>query len=65
MVKVRINGKEFDVRHGMTLSSALNKLEILPETVLAIREGEIITEDEILRDGDVIKLVSVISGGSA
>lgn len=48
----------------MTLRDALLKAGILPETVLAVRRGELITEDEILREGEEIKLVAVISGGS-
>ena len=63
MVKLILRDKEFDVKPGMTLLAALQKAQILPETVLATREGELILEDEILRDGDVIKLVAVISGG--
>lgn len=63
MVKLILRDKEFDVKAGMTLLSALEKSEILPETVLATRDGELILEDEILRDGDVIRLVAVISGG--
>ena len=35
----------------------------LPEAVIATRNGEMITEDEILKNGDVVKLVAVISGG--
>ena len=47
----------------MTLLSALKKSEIVPESVIATRDGEMILEDEILKDGEVIKLVAVISGG--
>ena len=63
MVKLVLRDKEFEVKAGMTLLSALEKAEILPETVLATRDGELILEDEILIDGEVIKLVAVISGG--
>jgi sulfur carrier protein len=63
MVKIILRQKEYEVRPGMTLLSALNKIEILPESVLATRDGELIEEDEILKDGQVIKLVAVISGG--
>ncbi len=55
--------QEFQVRHGSTLRHALLKLDIQPDTVLATRDGELITDDTILREGDRIKLVSVISGG--
>ena len=47
----------------MTLLSALQKSEILPESVIATRDGEMILEDEILKDGEVVKLIAVISGG--
>ena len=48
----------------MTLLSALKKSAIVPESVIATRDGEMILEDEILKDGEVIKLIAVISGGS-
>jgi len=62
-VKLILRDKEFEVRPGMTLLSTLEKINVLPDAVLATREGEMILEDEILKDGEVIKLVSVISGG--
>lgn len=63
MVKIALRKTEYEVRPGMTLLAALKKIDILPESVLATREGELIEEDEILKDGQVIKLVAVISGG--
>lgn len=65
MVKLILRDKEFDVKPGMTLLSALEKADILPESIIATRKGEMILEDEILRDGDVIKLIAVISGGAS
>jgi len=47
----------------MTLHSALEKCNINPHLVLAVRQGKVITEDVILNDGDEIRLVAVISGG--
>ena len=63
MVKLVLRDKEYDVKPGMTLLSALEKSNILPESVIATRDGEMILEDEILKDGDVVRLVAVISGG--
>ena len=62
-VKLVLREKEYEVRPGMTLLDALKKNNIVPESVIAIRAGEMILDDEILKDGDVIKLVAVISGG--
>ena len=64
MVKLILRNKEFEVKPGMTLLSALQKVNIIPESVIATRDGEMILDDEILKDGDVVKLVAVISGGS-
>jgi sulfur carrier protein ThiS len=63
VVKLILRNQEFEVRPGMTVAHALEKINVKPETVLATRGGELITEDEILNEGDVIKLVAVISGG--
>jgi len=64
MVKLILRAKEYEIKPGMTLLSALEKSSINPESVIATRDGEIILDDEILQDGQVIKLVQVISGGS-
>jgi sulfur carrier protein ThiS len=64
LVKLILREKEYEVKPGMTLLSALQKIEVVPESVIATRDGEMILEDEILRDGDVVKLIAVISGGS-
>jgi sulfur carrier protein ThiS len=64
MVKLILRDKEYEVNPGMTLLSALEHAQILPESVIATRDGELILEDEILGDKQVIKLVAVISGGA-
>ena len=61
--KLILRKKEYPIWHGMTIRSAILKLDIQPEAVLPTREGELVSEEEIIQDGDVIKLVSVISGG--
>ena len=62
-VKILLRGKEYEQKPGMTLRHTLEKIGVTPEAVLAMRDGELITEDVILKEGDVIKLVAVISGG--
>lgn len=58
-----LRDKEYQLKSGMTLLSSLEKCGILSESVIATRDGELILEDEILNDGEVVKLVAVISGG--
>ena len=62
-VKLILRDQEYEVRPGATLLASLQKIGILPESVIATREGEMILEDEILKDGQTVKLISVISGG--
>lgn len=56
--------QEYEVKSGMTVRSALEKIGIEPDSVLATRNGELITDDELLIENDTIKLIAVISGGS-
>ena len=62
-VKIILREQAYEVKAGMTLLASLQKINILPESVIATRDGELILDDEILRSGEVIKLISVISGG--
>jgi len=61
--KLTLREKEYEIKAGMTLLASLKKAGILPESVIATRDGELILDDEILKNGEVIKLISVISGG--
>jgi sulfur carrier protein ThiS len=63
MVKIILRKREYEVRPGMTLLAALQKIEVLAESVIATRNGEVIGDDEVLQDGDEIKLIAAISGG--
>ena len=63
MVTLILRKQRFEVRAGMTLLDALKKNDLIPEGIIATREGELIEEDELLRDGETIILISAISGG--
>ncbi|HEY44827.1 MAG TPA: MoaD/ThiS family protein [Anaerolineae bacterium] len=62
-VRITLRDKEFTIRPGMTVRDALKQVGIQPESVIPTRDGEAITDDEILRDGEHIRLIAVISGG--
>jgi sulfur carrier protein len=63
-VKLIFRDKEHEVKPGMTLLDSLKKINMLSESVIATRNGEMILDDEILKDGDVVRLIAVISGGA-
>lgn len=58
-----LRDKTYQVKAGMTLRHALTKIGVDRQSVLATRSGELITDDEILKPGETIKLIAVISGG--
>lgn len=61
--KLILRDQEYEVKAGLTLLASLEKTGILLESVIAMRDGELILDDEILKNGEVVKLISVISGG--
>jgi len=63
MVKIIYRDKEWEVEPGITVKKAIEKVGSLMEAVLPVKDGQLITEDTVLRDGDVVKLIAVISGG--
>ena len=65
MTHARITLKDhvFDVRTNITIRRILKDLDIQPDAHLIIRKGVLITDDVILKDGEVIHLIPVISGG--
>ncbi len=63
MVKLTFREQEFEVPAGITVGQALAKCQLNPHTVLAVRQGKLITDDVVLNEGDEIRLLAVISGG--
>ena len=43
--------------------NVFEKMDVNPETVIVKKGGEIILEEEKLKDGDKLELIRVVSGG--
>jgi sulfur carrier protein ThiS len=63
MVKVIYRDKNWEVKPGSTVRHIIEKAGLNPESVLAVRDGQLINEATLTRDGDTIKLIAVVSGG--
>lgn len=63
MVKITLRGKMLEVTPGKPVGETMRALGYPPESYLVVRQGQLMTEDELLREGDEIRLVPVISGG--
>ncbi|MEM4915345.1 MAG: MoaD/ThiS family protein [Nanopusillaceae archaeon] len=56
--------KEFEIEfNGKTVRELLNNLNIDWSRVVVIKNGEIVTEDEIINNNDYIKIFDAVSGG--
>jgi sulfur carrier protein len=63
MIKLKYRKQEWELEGKFTVRQAVEKVGLNPESVLAVRNGNLVTEDVRLEDGDEVRLVAVISGG--
>jgi len=65
-VKVRLRNpdREVELAGGRKVLDVLGELGIDPDTVLVIRERELVTREDRVVDSDVLEIRPVISGGS-
>ena len=62
-VKLRNPDRTVEVTGPATVVDLLKELEIVPESVLVIREATLLTRDEPLGDDDEVEVRPVLSGG--
>ena len=53
----------FELEGTLTVKDALRKLGLSLESHLVTREGKLLNDNEVLRNGEKVKIVAVISGG--
>lgn len=63
-VKLRNPDRSVDVSGPRTVEALLRDLDIVPESVLVIRDAVLVTRDEMLQDGDIVEVRPVLSGGA-
>jgi sulfur carrier protein len=63
-VLLRNPRRELDVAAPRTVEQLLRQLDVVPESVLVIRNDTLVTRDERLRDDDVVEIRPVVSGGA-
>ena len=63
-ITIIYRNKEYNVdKKKIVVSQALKKLNLSVETHLVVNNGELVTENDVLSDGDVAQIIPVISGG--
>lgn len=63
-VKLRNPDRVVELSGPTNVLSLLHELQIVPESVLVIRDATLLTRDERLADDDEIEVRPVLSGGS-
>jgi len=61
--RLRPPDRTVEVSDVRRVTDLLARLEVLPGAVLVIRDGELLTGDDELRDGDRVEVRFAISGG--
>ena len=62
-MRIIYRDQEWELEGKWRVRDAIKEVGLLPQTVLAVRDGKLLTGDVMLKEDDVIKLVAVISGG--
>lgn len=55
--------QEIEINAPVSVKDALEQLNLTAESYLVLCNGELITEDRILQDGEIAKLIPVMVGG--
>jgi sulfur carrier protein ThiS len=62
-MQVTYRDQKWIFHEPLTVLQMLKRVNIVPESVLVVRDGTLVTEDQHLKVDDKVKIVSVISGG--
>jgi sulfur carrier protein ThiS len=62
-MKITYRDKQWKFHGRRRVRDAIKEVGLIPQTVLAVRDGKLLTEDVMLDEDDEIRLVAVISGG--
>jgi sulfur carrier protein len=62
-VKLRNPDRTVEVAGPTTVAALLAELQIIPESVLVIRDATLLTRDERLQESDELEVRPVLSGG--
>ena len=63
MITINYRKEVYIFQKTLSVKQVFENLDLSPESHLMIRAGEMLTEKDRLKDGDVVKVIPVISGG--
>lgn len=64
-IQLTLRKQTFEIdEKSIQVKLVLRKINLSPESHLVVRQGELLNENDYLKDGDIVKIVAVISGGA-
>ncbi len=55
--------REVEIKGGRRAKDIFRELDLIPQSWLIAKNGELITMDEWVEDGDTVLIIPVVSGG--
>jgi sulfur carrier protein ThiS len=62
-MRITYRDKEWELTGRRRVRDVIQQVGLIPHSVLALREGKLLTQDVMLDEDDEVRLVAVISGG--
>ena len=62
-MKITYRDKQWELDGRRRVRDVIKEVGLIPQAVLAVRNGKLVTEETMINEEDEIKLVAVISGG--
>ena len=62
-MKITYRDKQWELNGRRRVRDAIREIGLIPQAVLAVRDGKLVAEDTMIDEEDEITLVAVISGG--
>jgi len=63
MITVTYRDQHWAVPGPIVVRDLIESVGLTPATVLAVRHGQLVLDSAVADDGDVIKLIAVMTGG--
>jgi sulfur carrier protein ThiS len=53
------SGKSLEIQKSQTIESILKRMKINPQTVIVMKNGEVVTEQDSLKENDALRIIRV------
>lgn len=62
-MKIIYRDEEWELQGRRRVWDVIEEVGLIPQTVLAVRDGKLLTGDVMLDEDDEVRLIAVVSGG--